>query len=301
MADRQDPDAGASVQERWIVNPAEEEVKHKKKVFGLFPRGSGKSGSGTTTPEMRKSVDLPDDDDLPPREAEDDDLPPREPPSGEMDIGADAAGEEEEDKAAIPATAGFDFKAISAQLGKDIDVDKLKQPPDRSVTAESAIAQPREPVERSGSAPPGSQHTEAEFPTRPHLSPLASGVMTRSFTAAVSRTMQEEEDDEGDFAAHAVTQMSLSDVPTWGKPSPPIIPDKPSPPAGFAIQAPSFADAWSSPPISANGFSGFGMPRRAAPPARPHPPEYMANPFAADFKGLSSLKKDEQKVDENPW
>ena len=239
-----------TVQERTIVNETDEEVKEKKrKILGIFPRRSG-----STTPVGVSGGDLPrggdehSDDDLPPREVDpprvgegdEDDLPPREDlddESGGGDIGVrdreDRDDPEEEAVATIPKTAGFDFSAISKELGKEIDVENLEEP-----RAEPVVLEPLEPLERSGSAPPAAKLDR-------------SSPMVRS-----TSYMYSEEDTAGDITS--------VDMPSWDEPV-----------------------------VSAVTNSAWDIPLRAAPPARPHPPELTGNdPLAFG---------DPWKKDENPW
>ena len=171
-----------NVQERTVVDEAEEEAKRNhKKVLGIFPvkknRSSG-SGHNTPTTEKHSGASTPnpsvsqaaageyelEDDDLPPREevdigqlhSEKDTWSPVE-EEKELEIKAVKQREEEEQKEreaiqAIPKTAGFDFQAISRELGKNIDVDKLKEPEPRYFPP--ALMELHAPLERSGSAPP---------------------------------------------------------------------------------------------------------------------------------------------------
>ncbi|OWZ64032.1 hypothetical protein AYX15_04131 [Cryptococcus neoformans] len=177
-----DPEIDMNVQERTVVDEAEEEAKrNRKKVLGIFPvknNRSSDSGRNTPTTEKHSGTSTPnpsvsqaaagecelEDDELPPREevdigqlhSEKDTWSPVE-EEKELEIKAVKQREEEEQKEreaiqAIPKTAGFDFQAISRELGKNIDVDKLKEPEPRYFPP--ALMEIHAPLERSGSAPP---------------------------------------------------------------------------------------------------------------------------------------------------
>jgi hypothetical protein len=299
-ADKQDPEADMSVQERTIVNEAEEEAKkNRKKILGIFPRSKktgSQTGSGTATPHSassatpprKNSVDYDDDDDLPPREGDIGEL-------NHPNQSNDSVNTEDESVKGISKTAGFDFKAISRELGKDIDVDKLPARPEE--------AQPRvvpvvkvEPLERSGSAPPLSFAPEPQEAIRP-----AAPRAPRTFGG------DGDDDDIGDIAG-STQQLSMHsasnlDLPAWDRivTSPTAMEDRISPP----IPSPSSNktsygfNAWSAP---------SNVPVRSAPPARPHPAEFLANPFAAPEReekkdssfgfGLGGWGK---KTSEDPW
>lgn len=297
-----------SVQERTIVTGAEEEaIRNQKRILGIFPRrdkGSRTvSGSTTPLPDSRNSSDQPgqkvddyDDDDLPPREEAD---------LGQMPTAAqskDSILVEDATVKAIPKTAGFDFKAISKELGKDIDVDKLRLLDTKRVELARAST-----LERSGSAPPVS----VQVPTLEGGRSGGDGpqmVRSASYAQPTAQEEQNDDDDEGDIASSSVRQISLSDVPSWERPFP-LTPSKeslPSPP----IKSPAYSfNAWSNPSSSTTSSSFF--PQRSAPPARPHPPEFMANPFAAAVEdtspgenghaGWGKKGTDEQWAEKNPW
>ena len=264
-----------SVQERIIVNESEEEAKKNRgKILGLFPR---RQASGASTPVGRASVDRKeeDDDELPPREADvglaSTDDPEEAEEREKMKKAAEEAKKAEERALhAIPATAGFDFSAISKELGKDIDMAKLDQP-QREPDTPKLSPFPR--VERTGSAPPV------------HVEP-PSGPLTRSASYAPSA------DDEGDITFSSQTsKLSLNETSAWDRPSatsPAFSPSKQT--SGYEF------NAWSN-PTSSRGLM------RSAPPARPHPPEFLANPFAADVSSSEkgTWRKDEDLVTANPW
>ncbi|KIR28017.1 hypothetical protein I307_02579 [Cryptococcus deuterogattii 99/473] len=181
-----DPEIDMSVQERIVVDEAEEEAKrNRKKVLGIFPvKVPRSSGSGHNTPSTGKhsgtSTPNPyvsqatageyelEDDELPPREEVDIDIgqlpsekdtsmPVKTEEEEELEAKMVKRREEDEQKEreaiqAIPKTAGFDFQAISRELGKNIDIDKLKEPEPRHFPP--AFIELRAPLERSGSAPP---------------------------------------------------------------------------------------------------------------------------------------------------
>jgi len=298
-----------SVQERIIVNEAEEEAKKNRgKILGLFPRRD-RQVSGTSTPVERKSSDQPtkktdgvyeyDDDELPPREeadlgsmapsTHDNELTPEQ---IEEQMRAKKAAEEAkkaEERAlqAIPATAGFDFSAISKELGKDIDMAKLGQPePQRELNAAKSTPLPHMNIERSGSAPPI------------HVEPPSEPFLTRSSSYAPNT-----DDDTGDitFASNQASKLTLNDTSAWGQPQSSAISPSSSP---SGRQPSSYGyNAWSTSPTSST--QGMGL-MRSAPPARPHPPEFLANPFAADTPSITlsekgSWSKDEDLATNNPW
>lgn len=309
------------MQERTIVNEADEEAKkNRKKILGIFPRskkngsGSGpgsKSGSGTATPkdqtgssstspskgDKQKAGEYEYDDD----DADADDLPPREGDIGDLGYiqhendSTDSIGRrrrEEEDEAVrnIPKTAGFDFAAISKELGKEINVDALPVPEEaRSKAATTstagaaarpspvAIAEDRPPIERSGSAPPFSV-TPTGDDDEPTPTPTAMGMARATTSMFPPRSFGNEGDDDdmGDIAGStrdlSIHSASNLDLPSWDRQStelPVTARMSPPPPPALAY------NAW-SPPASQP------IPTRSAPPARPHPTEFMAhNPFAA--------------------
>ncbi|RSH94567.1 hypothetical protein EHS25_004371 [Saitozyma podzolica] len=268
----EDPDTDMSVQERTIVNEAEEEAKrNRKKVLGIFPRkSSSRTGSGANTPTPRASTDAARQGSTPP-DAE--------------GTTSSLHGRRRRMEAAVRAiskTAGFDFQAISKELGKNIDVDHLPQPAERPGEG-LPLPRPdqRAPIERSGSAPPVTVVT----PPDEEVQWIPSPAPVRRTSYADPATRQEEEDDQGDITA-SMGGMSLSDLPSWDRPES-VTSAKVSPPAeSSSWRSPAFSlNAWSaSTPSNSNSSRGntpsaFSVPR-AAPPARPHPPELTANPFA---------------------
>jgi len=292
-----------SIQERTVINEAEEEAKrNKKKILGIFFRRDKNSlsspGALRPNPDGRSSTDKtsprPDDYD-------DDDLPPRE----EADIGLsptaamsrDSQASEEEAVRAIPKTAGFDFKAISKELGKDIDVSRLKQP----VTRPVEVINTTEPLERSGSAP--TVHVQVDSPVEQQS---RRSMMARSVSYAESPGDfdENENEDQGDIATSVNRQLAIPDFPSWGQPSNAPIP---SPPLSATIKAPSFSvfNASSAPSNSIFASSNSSFHPRAAPPARPHPPELMANPFANGSTSNGILggwgKTEKEMAEKNPW
>lgn len=308
-----------SVQERRIVNEAEEEAKkNRKKILGIFPRReANRSGSGTNTPaepkpSKQKAYDA--DDDLPPREEADlgsmapstfeQDLDPKAKEEAERERIAMEEARKAEEKAmnAIPKTAGFDFSAISKELGKEIDMEKLNQPEKRVEPVVSPLPSYIQPLlERSGSAPPA-------------VNEQSSSTISRNAASWGS-----EEDDEGDitFATNQARQLSLTDVPSWDRPvlkttssssSSESTERKFLPPVTTSKSAFSFGfNAWSAPEPIPTPTSGL---MRNAPPARSHPAELMANPFASspttsfnekNVLGGKAWKKEEEMATNNPW
>jgi len=324
-AEGQDPDVDMSVQERRIVNEAEEEAKKNRgKILGIFPR---RAGSGSNTPTGRKSADLQtktsteydDGDELPPREEAD--LGTMAPSTAEIDLDPkereelerrrkaeeEAQRAEERALAAIPKTAGFDFSAISKELGKEIDLAKLDRPEPRREQPSPLPSAATFPPERSGSAPPISVDQPSNPPMGSHL--------PRSMSYAP------DEDDEGDitFASNQASKLSLNDMgmasSPWDQPRPSSVASVSPPVSSTSAKSPAFNfgfNAWST-PANAAPPAASGMPMRAAPPARPHPAELMANPFASTgpaggfgaSNGFGSeraeWKKDEELATNNPW
>lgn len=319
-----DPEFDPEVNERYIVMDEEEEEelkKKQKKILGIFPRkkgskpgsvGSTPRASTSTNPDSSKVSTSVDEDELPPREEtatpprieqEEADLGERQPATSRSSISQDETAQH------IPKTAGFDFAAIAKELGKDINVDKLKDPSrdpnNHHHEATSPGLSPHHP-ERTGSAPPASlpppRRPSADHP----MSPPA-----RSQSALVGLPV----DDDGDIAITAQKALALETTPSWDRPAPPPVDVSAwsAPPQTQTHKAPSVFgfNAWSTPAAAPTGsFSSSGM--RAAPPARPHPAELMSNPFAdggAGGGGLPPLgrgsswgKKDDDKMAlENPW
>lgn len=300
-----DPDADPEEQERYVVNEEEEEEARKsaeKKILGIFPRSrksGSRSGSGASTPAPRASTSKNATPSKNAGDDDDDELPPREeaasPVELEADIGerastalspeqaaavAAAAAAEEERLAAIPKTAGFDFAAISQALGKEIDVDKLKDPSRDAPAAAAHVAA----LERTGSAPPLA-------PRSPSASADRSPPL-RSQSAAGGLPV----DDAGDIAVTANKALTI-DMPEWGDGQVPTPGSTGSAGGGVWANVPSsppkkassslfgFTNAWATPastspapPPSTGSFNSDGL--RAAPPARPHPAEFT-NPFAS--------------------
>lgn len=154
-----DPELDMSIQERIIITQEEEEEARKKKnkVWGIFPR-SKKSNSGRSTPttqlppsfesDKKGSAEYVDDDETTRRSG----LSPGEPESPR------STGSSLD----LPKTAGFDFKAISKVLGKDVDPEhvRLKMPPPYKPAEESIQSAPP-PIERTQSAPPSNPVAES--------------------------------------------------------------------------------------------------------------------------------------------
>ncbi|WVR03918.1 hypothetical protein IAU60_000917 [Kwoniella sp. DSM 27419] len=357
----EDPEIDMSVQERTIVNEAEEEAKrNRRKVLGIFPikdKSARSSTSGTSTPvqdkEQEKSTSSPvpvpgpgggyeyeDDEDLPPREEADlGDISGKSAEEDQAarkrarDAEAAAIKAEEEAVKAIPKTAGFDFTAISRELGKDIDVDKLRQPEPRQKRDPLPELESRVPLERSGSAPP--VHVSAPPPEENAWGSAAGGSSIRH--ASLAR-FASEDDDAGDITGSMTRNLSIADIPAWERPnlssfpSPAIHTGSSPPPASPSsssglFRAPAFAwNAWGSGSTGAiTTTAAAAVPARAAPPARPHPAEFMgmeSNPFAATPGGgavtgsggwsggfdLEAIKakerkrrEDEDMAESNPW
>ncbi|KAL7419736.1 hypothetical protein Q5752_005652 [Cryptotrichosporon argae] len=315
-----DPELDMSVQERTVVDEAaEEEKKRGKKILGIFPRsrqGSRQaSGRSTPVPHGPPLATAPapaggaeDNDDLPPREGQD--TPPRDADIGDLHAAAEStesvqADDEEEDAQvrAISKTAGFDFAAISKELGKEIDVDRLREPDPRA--AGVPLAALSSTIERPESAPPLD----------------AATIACTSIGRSLSAIQPTGEDAAGDITASAPTAartLSLgegSDMSSWDGPSP----GKVSPVGAGSSKSLFGFNAWSTPSSASfvstsTSTSNLTLPLRSAPPARPHPPEFM-NPFAepsadaatlpgtlAGARGLGKLSlKDDKMAMENPW
>jgi hypothetical protein len=308
-------------QERTIVNEAEEEAKkNRKKILGIFPR-SKKTGSqpnsGSATPNTASTSANKTSGEY---EYDDDDLPPREGDIGELNHpnqSNDSVNEDESVKG-ISKTAGFDFKAISRELGKEIDVDKLPARPEEVQPRVVPIVKVESipPLERSGSAPPRSFGTEEIKEDARTITSARSGsvLSPRSFGG------DGDDDDIGDIAG-STQQLSIHsasnlDLPSWGRSSPSSLQDR--------AESSSFQDRI-SPPLpspsssktSSYGFNAWSQPSnpsvptqplRSAPPARPHPVEFLANPFAAE--GGEADKKESSfgfglggwgKKNDDPW
>jgi len=288
-----------SVQERTVNNEGEEEVKRNRtKILGIFPRrekgSQARSGATTPNPDGRSSSGKPSPR---PDEYDDDDLPPREEADGDIGLSPKAATSrysEEEAVRTIPKTAGFDFKAISKELGKDIDVDRLKQPVARPIE----VVSPTTPLERSGSAPPVRVQVVPPADDRGRTPNMLRSV---SYVQPARETEVEHE-DKSDISPDFKQQLAVADMPSWDQTS---LSPKPSPPLSATFKppspAPSFAgfNAWSAP------VNSSFPPTRSAPPARPHPAEFMADPFT---NGLASNvilggwgKPEKEMAEKNPW
>lgn len=319
-----------NIQERTIVNEAEVEAKtNQKKILGLFPRSAkSRSASGSVTPEPIQQGDIRrpgpgdrtgsyDDGDA------DEDLPAREssstlaPQSAAMES-KESVGSVEEDPAvkAIPKTAGFDFAAISKELGKEIDVERIKIPTGRVEIGEEEKERFRWGAERTGSAPPpaalavsGSEGEERDTEVMFQPSPIRSA----SYDFSPARQVEEEEEDAPTAAVRNLSLRTSEETAAWDRPASPTIP-KSTP---DIVISPSSLTSYPSYPTS-NAWSSQPSPTsipRPAPPARPHPPEFMANPFAnglGDEKKINGSggggwgwgrkqKSLEEEVSKNPW
>lgn len=178
-----DPELDMSVQERIIINEAEEELAKERartKIWGIFPRkkaAAPKSGRSTPMPVQQPPSFQTDKDAKPGSEytdadADDDD-------DSRTEVGGDKAGmstpRSGESSIDIPKTAGFDFKAISKVLGKDVDPSHVKLEMPKEVTTPNGTnlrpAQP--PLARSESAPPPAETSlsETSEPAWPKATP----------------------------------------------------------------------------------------------------------------------------------
>jgi hypothetical protein len=345
-----------NVQERIVMTEEnEEEASRKRKILGIFPRktsgshptpqtathtvpgfsveGGEPAKAGASASEYDEDVD-----DLPPREddgdiglASSDDRPSLEEENAAAAAAA-AAAERAEAEAlkSIPKTAGFDFHAISEVLGKDVHPEALRQPEPKlkpAARAEEEKMMVPTALERSGSAPPFNIRVEAPAATTatgvsPIMARSASFVDASSPTREEPDAMPEDNDDDEIGVASAVDSLSISNLPTWDRPaytniSPtlPLATSSSSP----TIKPPAFQgwNAWAASSSTSSVPSGL-PPMRSAPPARPHPPELMANPFASNDNsdisssgGLSASilgkwdsrrdDKDDQWATKNPW
>ncbi|ORX33634.1 hypothetical protein BD324DRAFT_638970 [Kockovaella imperatae] len=327
-----DPEIDMTIQERTIVNEMDETQKKKKKILGIFPRrgGAQQSLSGTSTPHAAGGLSEPvrvahsaDDEDLPPREDNDeDDLPPREDDTGDLGVPETQTGSrdaerqrakmEAEEAAAIrsiPKTAGFDFAAISKELGKDINVESL---PDasRQEPRSPIPPQPTPPIDRAGSAPPPADFSSrAQQPYSPNVSATPSPPPLVGRSSSYMSTPLDNHDEITKSLASVTGGLSLDDLPSWERPMPretsPWGGDKgmSSPPVRASASSIFGFNAWSggggghlTTPLDNGPVSG--LPLRAAPPARPHPVGLVA---PASGRGYS--KKEEELADgtENPW
>lgn len=310
-----------NVQERTIVNEAEEEAKKdRKKILGLFPRSAkSRSTSGSTTPLPSGPIQQGDitrpgpgarstsyddadaDEDMPPREGAHTPGTPSQ-PAAAVSIESIATVEEDEAVRKIPKTAGFDFAAISKELGKEIDVDKIKVPSGREVESEGEEGKFRWDGERTGSAPPPVSVVvrpppgEAEAEPKGMYQPTLLRSASYDFSSRSAEATNGEDDDEesvGDIAATAVRELNLrspSDTAAWDRPSP----LRSSSSSSFAISPSNTSpytyptsNDWSHPQSSSSPYGSSSIPR-PAPPARPHPPEFMANPFAGGDESKKS-------------
>lgn len=340
--DNQDPEVDMSVNER--ITEEEEEARRKKKILGIFPRrkkktkrrGSDDSGStmsGTASGRVSSTYnDIDEDDMLPPREEhpadntggntgagseepEEADLGER-PSQADIEAAEAAAAAEKEAISRIPATAGFDFAAISRELGKEVD-------PDKPVDATSPRPVPGvrlpSPLNRTGSAPPPLPPTPDEQPTPP--APQRSN---SAFDGRDSSALGLPVDDDGDIAitAQKLSVQDAWDRPAWPESSPNLAASParaPSPPPkglfGFNAWASSTSPSGSHSPLPPSG--SYDMDGKLmAPPARPHPAEFT-NPFASSGMGAlgpspigepahaagwnKRAADDEKMALENPW
>ncbi|WWC68750.1 uncharacterized protein I206_102684 [Kwoniella pini CBS 10737] len=359
-----DPNVDMSVQERRIVDEAEEVAKqNRRKILGIFPvnnnnKPGGNLGSGTSTPNPDKekngeSSTLPtpgpgggyeyeEDDDLPPREETDlGELPGSASSSKDLELEQEEnrrimlQRQEEEKKKdeeamkSISKTAGFDFKAISQALGKDIYLDQLKQP-EPFKHHSGPLSEVRIPLERSGSAPPPVVN---DSPTEENTWSSAKLPSTSSF----SRVDGNDVEDEGDITTSMTRGLSLSDLPSWEKPQIPINPEQEQDEeekeeaetkSSSVFKSPVFSwNAWNSTsgniPTANEILKDTPKPVRFAPPARPHPKEFInMNPFMStnegwgnnptqssmgmikndsDFERDKKRKEDEDEAETNPW
>lgn len=341
--DKQDPELDMSVNER--ITEEEEEARRKKKILGIFPRrkkkttrrGSNDSGStmsGTASGRVSSTYnDIDEDDMLPPREEhpagtasitggkdgavsaepEEADLGER-PSQADVEAAEAAAAAEKEAISRIPATAGFDFAAISRELGKEVDPDK---PADATSPRPVPAVRLPSPLNRTGSAPPPLPPTPDEAP-----SPPAPQRSNSAFDGRDSSTLGLPVDDDGDIAitAQKLSVQDAWDRPAWPESNPAASPPRaPSPPPkglfGFNAWASSTSPSGSHAPLPPSG--SYDMDGNLmAPPARPHPAEFT-NPFAssgmgalgpspigepAHAAGWNKRAADEEKMAlENPW
>lgn len=239
------------------------------------------------------------------------------PSQADIEAAEAAAAAEEQAISRIPATAGFDFAAISRELGKEVDPDKI--PDSTSPRPVPAVRLPS-PLGRTGSAPPPLPPTPDE--AAPPPGPVRSN---SAFDGRDSSALGLPVDDDGDIAitAQKLSVQDAWDRPAWPEPSP-------SSPGGGSVRAPSpppkglFGfNAWASstspsaahtplPPSGSYDMDGKLM----APPARPHPAEFT-NPFASSGMGAlgpspigepahaagwnKRAADEEQMALENPW
>nr|ODN85187.1 hypothetical protein L203_05139 [Cryptococcus depauperatus CBS 7841] len=357
----EDPEVDINVQERIIVNETGEEMKkNRKKILGIFPVKS-KSGSGQQTPTIEEppgtsarhtdhaiagTYELDDEDDLPPREESDlgdigsarstvSSTPVKTEAEKETERKAREQEEEERKEAeaikAIPITAGFDFQAISRELGKEIDISTIQKP-----EPHHRFPMPveyRTPLERSGSAPPLSSAVTPSAGDAAWSAAVGSETDPNKSTSSLRLSISGENND-GDIAAVTkVKQMSVSDnLPSWNRSaaSEQVATVDITPPASAKGSSKGWSwNAWSSGSNSAAELAAASEPKtpRVAPPARPHPPG-LVNAWAFDSTvsgslggGLESLpsesqlgtslsletederkrREEERMAEENPW
>ena len=207
-----------------ITEAEEEELREAKKKRWYSRKKKATPSTLSTAPTSRatsseskrktstSSVPEYDDDDLPPREGEDDHPPlPRSPltqttAGSSPEIPSRASTDDPLESPTLAPTAGFDFKAISQALGKDIDVDAL-QAPSAGLPPPSASAS-RTPLERSESTPPAA--------VEPVRNTTGLGIGRPSpLSASTTNSME-------DLSSHAERSKSFSsssNLPSWSSPS----------------------------------------------------------------------------------
>jgi hypothetical protein len=317
-----------SVQERIMITKDEEEarLRREKKVWGVFPRlgGGGKSNNKLSTPtlppsfggvvsipkkgEGNRSMDYVEDEDEDgvdqPRPQTDITIVPVKPsyPVTNEGLSASTLGSGSGSASAsstslnIPKTAGFDFAAISRELGKNVDPSNggvIRSEPvgggggGGSVTG-FEVPQPP-PLDRSGSAPPLILGTGMDRPD-----------MVRRETSSVSGTpvRHSEETESWDSTTTTTTTIpdrqtplrTMTNISTLSSSSEESTPSY----SAISSRVPFvMANEWSAPApatatasVATSSSSGGGI-GKMAPPARPFPMEYLTTESGSS--SLSSL------------
>lgn len=243
-----------SVQERVVVNEEEESARlaAKNKRWGIFPRGGkGKDGSKDSATSAKSGApvvtlppafsDKPSSGDIGEYDEDEDDggditATPVKSDSPATPIATDSRNASSVD---LPKTAGFDFKAISNVLGKNVDPTEtiLKQPSTEVSTLVQERLTGHAAIERTGSAPPLDRPENKTEPSSPSEWP-APAPITKYFPSRVLESAssifhtpsesngfrgssaspfgsnQDDDDDDGDIGYTAPSaQSSKTDRP----------------------------------------------------------------------------------------
>ncbi|KAG8756636.1 hypothetical protein FRC11_005164 [Ceratobasidium sp. 423] len=240
-----------------VREPPQPVAPPPKKRFSWFSRNKSTppeniSTSGLQVPTTRartvsESIPEKDDGDLPERTA----LPTSPAPGGTQSpapppyTSAQSASSLPSEKTGLPIppespaspdiapTAGFDFKAIGAVLGKaDLDPSKIRMPqPSPAMRAKLVMTPKNEPAEisRSESAPPSSEQSQTIDPPERETTPkprlhtrsqteYGADVLgaTADTTTPITRPPQPEEDDGEDVTAMFQRSASLDNTSGLG-------------------------------------------------------------------------------------